>query len=56
MITAPTLEELFERMLEAERHHPDDHAAHANYLAAHAAYQRALIVQARADAAMRGEP
>lgn len=50
MITAPTLEEL---RLNAE---PKRHKSRADYLAAHAAYQRALIVQARAAAAMRGEP
>ena len=51
MITAPTLEALYERWKAAERTGDP-----LSIMLAHAAYQRALIVQARADAAMRGEP
>lgn len=57
MITAATLEDLYDRMDEARaRWIINGLSAYSEYLTAHAAYQRALIVQARADATMRGEP
>lgn len=51
MTDAPTLEELYARWKAAERSKDKVGA-----MLAYGLFLRALIVQARADAAMRGEP
>lgn len=49
MIEAPTLEQLYDRLLIAERQHrDDDEISFADFLSVKADYDRALIVAARA--------